>query len=1433
MCKANQPAFTRSRCHRSAKAVSFSRLRSAAELLCAALALSATAVRAEFVTPTAIVDARIVTGTGEIIEPGTLILAEGRILALGKSGTIVIPPDAERIDATGLTAYPGFIDAMSLLGVPDAPRTEEARQRLEDELFDAREGPASESNEAARRGIRAHLRAYDVYAPKEEALTAHRKAGFTSALIVPRAGIFAGRSDLMNLSDAPIRRTLVRGDIAMHATFETGEPGDYPGTLLGEIALLRQTLLDARWWTQMREYAARHPRTAPRVAHDADLDALQAVLARRQPVVFEANSEVEIRRALTLADEFGLDPILSGAREAHKMADLLRDRGVAVIVSLRFDEEPEFGRKKPEAPRKPDLAPAAGNPPESVAPPDAADQKSKASDPDKSPSQPAEVKSEEKPEDREARFEPVKVRQERRRLWEEQVGNLTKLIEAQVPVAVRTSDLKNAEEFWKNLRKVIERGLTEEAAVRVLTSSPAQILAGRTTSAGADLRHQVGSLAPERLANVTLMSAPLTDEKAKVRYVFIDGRKFEFDPSEKEKGSDKKLGDDKTEPTRSAAAQDEKPSVPDGAAAEGAAPTAASEPQEERGPSFESEIKADRIPKTRTGGNVLIRDATVIPVSGPTLPRASILVQNGKIVQIGEDVTVPDGVTVIDASGRFVMPGIVDAHSHLGIDGVNESALSISAEVRIEDVINLSMTGVYRALAGGVTTAHVMHGSANPIGGQCDVIKHKYLRPAAEAVVPDAPRTIKFALGENVIQSNRPTAGPARRFPASRTGVETTYRRAFEEALDYAQKHAEYARRREAGEDVPPPRRDLRLEALSEVLSGTLFVHCHCYRSDEILRYLDLMEEYGVRVAVLQHVWDGYRIAPEIARHGCGASSFASSWAYKIEAEQAVPHNAAMLARHGVCASINSDSADYIRYLASEAAKSMRWGGLGEIETLRLVTLDAARQLHVDHRLGSLEVGKDADLAIFNGHPLNTFSKCVMTLIEGEVYFEDDRPEASPGAAEAPSVRDIRRAISPAEHRAYAILNATVHPISGPPIERANVIILDDRIHAVGPGVEAPPGAGVLDAEGLHVYPGLIDAGTTVTLDEVESLRATNMSGEIGTFQPDVRAASAVYPFNVHVFTTRASGFTTVLAVPRGPQIAGQSAIAQLDGWTAKDMFLSESFALHVTLPTLPLHLPQEDRSKREEEHKKQIKALEDFLTRAKHYAAVKDAGAAAGARRAYDARLEAMRPFVRGERPVVFHANAHAHIVESVEFARKHELKCVIFGGQEAWKSAADLAKHGVAVIHSGPTGMPGEFDPWDSVYRCAGELDRAGVPVAFGSGAADVAFTMPMDVALSVAHGWTAERAERALTLGAAEILGIADRLGSIEPGKQADLIVSTGSPIQAATRITHVFIRGAPVDLANMHSENVGRFLRRPAPSLPPAPTLRGPKNLTRTP
>jgi imidazolonepropionase-like amidohydrolase len=359
---------------------------------------------------------------------------------------------------------------------------------------------------------------------------------------------------------------------------------------------------------------------------------------------------------------------------------------------------------------------------------------------------------------------------------------------------------------------------------------------------------------------------------------------------------------------------------------------------------------------------------------------------------MGSDVPAPPGVTVIDGTGRYVMPGIVDCHSHLGIDGVNEGINAISAEVRIADTIDPHDVSIYRAIAGGATTHHAMHGSANPIGGQNVIFKLKYERPVSEMVIGDAPRTIKFALGENVTQANF-FENFGKRYPNTRMGVEAVIRTAFEAARDYQREWDDYNRQSQSGQDVAPPRKDLRLEALADVLSGKMTVHSHCYRSEEILRLLAVAEEYGIRIGTLHHVLEGYRIAPELARHGCGASTFANDWAYKVEAYGAIPHNVALMTRHGVTSSVNSDSPNTIRFMNQEAAKCIKWGGLDENQALRLVTLNPAMQLQIDERVGSLEVGKDGDLAIYNGHPLSTFSKCVITLIDGEVYFEDSRPD--------------------------------------------------------------------------------------------------------------------------------------------------------------------------------------------------------------------------------------------------------------------------------------------------------------------------------------------------------------------------------------------------------------------------------------------------------
>jgi imidazolonepropionase-like amidohydrolase len=766
---------------------------------------------------------------------------------------------------------------------------------------------------------------------------------------------------------------------------------------------------------------------------------------------------------------------------------------------------------------------------------------------------------------------------------------------------------------------------------------------------------------------------------------------------------------------------------------------------------------------------------------------------------------------------------------------VNESPLAISAEVRIVDTIDPHDIAIYRAAAGGATTHHAMHGSANPIGGQNVIFKLKYERPVSEMLMTGSTRTIKFALGENVTQANF-FENFGKRYPNTRMGVEAVIRTAFEAAREYQREWDDYNRQSQQGHDLPPPRRDLRLESLADVLGGRMTIHSHCYRSEEILRLLAVAEEYGVRVGLLHHVLEGYRIAPEIARHGCGASTFANDWAYKVEAYQAIPHNAALMTENGVNSSVNSDSQNTIRYLAQEAAKTVKWGGMNENQALRLVTLNPAMQLQIDDRVGSIEVGKDADLAIFNGHPLNTFSKCVMTLIDGEVYFEDTRPDpVEPLTDWKIAATEASRTIPVTPHRAYAIVNATIHPISAPVIEKGTVVIVEDKVLAVGAGVDVPPGAGVIEAAGLHVYPGMIDAGSVLGLTEIDSLRTTRDFNEIGTFNPHLKTASAVHPHSEHIPIARAAGITTTLVRPSGNRLYGQSSVIHLDGWTAPDMVLVDAFALHMSVPSLPVHLPEDKEAKKklQDEHKKAMKVLEEYIAKAKHYAEVKQL-AASDAQFHFDVdlTLESMIPYVRGEKPVVFEASTYKPILDTLEFAEKHKLKCILYGGQEAWRVAETLREKDIPVILATVLSYPrGEFEPWDAVYRCAAELDNAGVRFCFASDSASSAYDLGTIAGMAVAHGLPRERAERALTLGAAEILGLADRIGSIEAGKYADLIVTTDTPLQTVAQVTHVFIDGRPVDLSNLHTENYVKFRNRPTPTLPPpVADLRGPKSLS---
>ncbi len=388
---------------------------------------------------------------------------------------------------------------------------------------------------------------------------------------------------------------------------------------------------------------------------------------------------------------------------------------------------------------------------------------------------------------------------------------------------------------------------------------------------------------------------------------------------------------------------------------------------------------------------ILIQNATVMTVTHGNIEHGSILIRDGKIAAVGTDLKAPEGAAVIDATGQYVIPGIIDCHSHIAIDGgVNEGAPAVSSMANIKDVLNPDDIDIYRDLAGGVTTANILHGSANPIGGQTIVIKLRWGKPASELPFEGALPGIKFALGENPKRSNFTVPpGVPPRYPATRLGVEEVIRQAFTEAREYKKQWDDYNQRKAAGEqNLIPPRRDEQLEPLVEVLEGKRYVHVHCYRADEILMLIRVSNEFGFKVRTWQHVLEGYKIADELAAYGAGGSTFSDWWAYKMEAFDAIPYNAALMTERGVVVSVNSDDAQEARQLNQEAAKSMKYGGLSANDALKLVTLNPAIQLGIDNRVGSIDVGKDADLAIYNHDPLSVYAVVQKTLIDGRVYFD-------------------------------------------------------------------------------------------------------------------------------------------------------------------------------------------------------------------------------------------------------------------------------------------------------------------------------------------------------------------------------------------------------------------------------------------------------------
>jgi len=875
---------------------------------------------------------------------------------------------------------------------------------------------------------------------------------------------------------------------------------------------------------------------------------------------------------------------------------------------------------------------------------------------------------------------------------------------------------------------------------------------------------------------------------------------------------------------------------------------------------FAYELEADRLPLLKTAGKrVLIKGAKVFTITKGTLPVADVLIdERGKIAKVGQNLTAGADAIVIDGRGKVLTPGLVDGHIHRGSDATNEGSDSITGEVRIEDVLNPTLSNVWGSLAAGETTGMLLHGSANAIGGQSTVIKLKYGKKPADMPIPDAPRMIKFALGENVTRSQ---SGTGTRFPRTRMGVQALYRRAFTEAKEYMKDWEAY----EKGQTKVKPRRDLRLETLSDILRRRIWVQCHSYRADEMLMMVRLSQEFGFKLGNLQHGLEMYKIAPEMAKAGISGSIFADNWSFKLEGYDGIPYTASIATRAGVNVSVNTDGTNGVPSIIIDAAKSMRYGGLSEIECLRTLTINPAKSLGIAHRVGSIEVGKDADLVLWDGHPLSVYSKVQMTMIEGEVFFQRrDKFKVdgmkSPRSLNLPVNQKRSPLPIPANQKAYLVQGAKIVRVSKPTIT-GDVLIQGEKIVAIGQGLK-PNGAFVINGKGLSVYPGFFDTGNSLGLAEISPVSESIDTTESGGDQPDLIASTAMQMQSEHFPVTRFGGVLVSMVRPSGATIPGQASLVHNQGWTTEDMRIGPDYLIvnfaggsgpsnsadnccidlgggfdprdgSVVFgdfqrffhgqehkfnnlgsgdsndhdhehngspdPSEPMSFAMTSRAvaQSSSEMDKMVEATMAYKKkRAEFPPAVK-----------IDLKQEALIPYFEGKKPIVLRVRSRAAIRGAVAWGKKHKLKIVLAGAPDAWKEADLLKKEKVPVLVN-PAGKSTLFanapanswDPYDTPFAFPGLLERAGVKFAFQSEDNSGAFTLPVRVGQSCAYGLSQDRAVRALTLDAAEIMGVSDRLGSVDPGKLATVVITDGDPFELTTNIIGGFVKGRPLNLEN---------------------------------
>ena len=938
----------------------------------------------------ALVNATIITAPGRILENANLVLEDGLIRAVGKDSEP--PPNARIWNLEGKWIYPGFLESYSHLGLPQdlrPPKKKKAKEVAKKApppkpVRPTRGTKSWNANVTPEREISAFI---DIDPKEIESL---RNLGFATAISAPGRGVFQGQSTLLHLNGKSANLSILIPQVGQHIAFEarTTKEASYPNSLMGCIALIRQTLHDANWHREVSDLYGNQPRGIERAETNAALVALAAAVNGEQRVYFKTEDELDYLRSKRIADEFELDYALIGSGYEYRITPLLREMNVTVIVSLKFPDPPPV--ETPES--------------------------------------------------------HLEVSLEQLQHWEMAPSNLAFLAREEIPFCLTTRGLEKPEEsFWKNLRECIRRGLDKEAALAALTTEPARLF-------GVDER--LGTIEKGKIANLVVGSGDLfADRQSDILAVWVDGVRYEtkkgglIDPRGewsltwtgvsgvdrwKITGDEKKLtvmvGDDEfpakvqfgqviafpnaglfglEEGTVRLAAYLDKDRMkgsgrlPDGATFSWTALRVERAPTESKRDTPETdvpELAFSVYPAGAYGRSqqpvqptaILVKNATIwTSGSSGILESADLFIEEGIITAVGKRLKGSRNAHKVDASGKHITPGLIDCHSHTAISrGVNEGSHAVTLEVRIGDVLNPTDIALYRELGGGLTTANILHGSANPMGGQNQVIKLRWGEHSEGLKFRDAKPGVKFALGENVKQSNWGD-NYTTRYPQTRMGVEQLMRDTFMAALEYERLWQDF----HAGKEKLPPRRNLRLETALEILNNERIVHIHSYRQDEILMFARLAEEFEFTIGTYQHVLEGYKIAEAIARVGAGASTFSDWWAYKFEVYDAIPFNGALLHQNGIVTSFNSDSNEMARRLNTEAAKAVKYGGLSELEALKFVTLNPAIQLRIDHRVGSLEPGKDADFVIWSGHLLSVYSRAEQTWIDGRKYFdfEEDR----------------------------------------------------------------------------------------------------------------------------------------------------------------------------------------------------------------------------------------------------------------------------------------------------------------------------------------------------------------------------------------------------------------------------------------------------------